>query len=70
MVTLAWIKATKKEFKVFVRNRVEQIRNNVEPCRWIYCGTKENPADLVTRVNGLRINLHSRRPVSMGGEVK
>ena len=51
MVTLAWIKSTKREFKVFVKNRVEKIRENVKPSSWNYCHTTNNPADLITRFN-------------------
>ena len=47
--TLAWIKSTKQDFKFFVKNRLEKIRENVDPLKWNYCPTQENPADLVTR---------------------
>ena len=31
MVTISWIKAYKKEFKVFVGNRVQEMRKNYNP---------------------------------------
>ena len=49
MVSLAWIKADNREFKVFVENRVWDIRKRVKPEKWKYCKSKENPADLITR---------------------
>ena len=50
-VCLAWIQALDKEFKTFVQNRLIEIRPNVKPCNWFYCSTKQNPADVITRVN-------------------
>ena len=49
---MSWIKAEQKELKTFVQNRVIEIRQNVKPDNWFYCRTKENPADLVTRIEG------------------
>ena len=51
MVTLSWIKSTDKTFKVFVENRVKQIRENTDCEKWGYCNTKENPADCITRAD-------------------
>ena len=48
-ISLAWIKAVEKEFKVFVQNRVVDIRKNVNPDNWFYCRTYDNPADIITR---------------------
>ena len=50
-----WIKGINDEFKVFVENRVIEIRKNVAPKLWRYCNTKENPAGLITR-DGSSIN--------------
>ena len=50
-VSLAWIKAKHKEFKMFVQNRVIKIRENVRGEDWHYCRTNENPADIITRGN-------------------
>ena len=48
-VSLAWIKAVKKEFKTFVQNRVLAIRKNVDLNKWFYCRSEENAADATTR---------------------
>jgi len=48
-VTLAWIKSTNKEYKTFVQNRVNEIRNATNKEDWYYCSTKDNPADIITR---------------------
>ena len=55
MVTLAWIKSIDREFKVFVQNRVNKIREYVIPSKWNYCSTKDNPAD-ITRFNSCNLN--------------
>ena len=49
MVSLSWIKATEKVFKVFVQNRLTKIRANCEPSKWEFCCSKDNPADIITR---------------------
>ena len=49
MISLAWIKAVKQEFKMFVENRVIYIRKHVSPEKWFYCRSEENPADVITR---------------------
>ena len=49
MVTISWIKTYKKEFKIFVENRVQEIRKNSNPKDWYYCESSNNPADLLTR---------------------
>ncbi|XP_031633794.1 uncharacterized protein LOC116347361, partial [Contarinia nasturtii] len=48
-ITIAWIKSTKKKYKQFVANRVNEIREVSEPSEWFWIGTKENPADFVSR---------------------
>ena len=50
-IVLAWIKATGREFKTFVENRLNFIRKKVAPENWRYCQTDENPADVKTRIN-------------------
>ena len=52
-ITLAWISSQKKEFKTFVENRVQEIRRNTDLNDWLYCETKQNPADLLTRLKKL-----------------
>ena len=36
-------------FRVFVANRIQQIRNQFEPEQWQYVSTKDNPADSASR---------------------
>ena len=48
-VTLAWIKGEPLKWKTFVRNRVTEIQNLVDPSSWHHCPGKDNPADLLTR---------------------
>ena len=36
-ICLAWIRATQKEFKTFVQNRLLEIRGIVTPDKWNYC---------------------------------
>ena len=48
-VSLSWIKATRQEFKVFVENRVNEIRRLVEPTKWYHVKSSDNSADILTR---------------------
>lgn len=48
-VALFWIRGTKREWKPFVQNRVNEIRRNVPPDCWSHCPGKSNPADLPSR---------------------
>jgi len=48
-VTLAWIQSPKKEYKIFVENRLCSIRKQTEIPDWKFVGTNFNPADLITR---------------------
>ena len=43
------MKAVDKEFRVFVQNRVVDVRRNVNPNSWFYCRTHYNPTDIITR---------------------
>ncbi|XP_059053822.1 uncharacterized protein LOC131848084 [Achroia grisella] len=47
-VTLAWIKGDPNKWTPFVKNRVIEIRNNLN-IQWLYINTKENPADPASR---------------------
>ena len=49
-VTLSWTKAIDKEFKTFIGNRLQAIRNNTDIENWSCCATKFNPAYLITLV--------------------
>ena len=53
MISLTWIVARHKEFKLFVENRVIVIRNLIPIDRWHYVNTKENVADIITRFNSI-----------------
>ena len=48
-MVLAYIKNTKKRFKVFVANRLHQIRTNSDVTQWYYIKTDDNPADDCSR---------------------
>ena len=48
-VALYWIHGIDKEWKLFVRNRVAEIRRNVFPEYWSHCPGETNPADLPSR---------------------
>ena len=70
-ICLAWIRATQKEFKTFVQNRLLEIRGIVTPDKWNYCPSEENPADLLTRckVRGLFTNLCLNGPSFLARDV-
>ncbi|XP_026666969.1 uncharacterized protein LOC113463933 [Ceratina calcarata] len=46
---LSWIRKDPRDFKVFVANRLGEIRENSKVDEWKYINTKENPADDGTR---------------------
>ena len=48
-ISLSWIRAVNQKFRLFVQNRVIKIHENVNPSLRRYCGTKENPAAIITR---------------------
>jgi len=48
-IVLHWIKATNKKLPVFVAHRVGDIQESTAIEDWGHVGTKENPADLVSR---------------------
>ena len=48
-VALHWIRGVRKEWKPFVQNRVNVIRDNVPPDHWNHCPGRSNPADLPSR---------------------
>ncbi|XP_003368070.1 zinc knuckle protein, partial [Trichinella spiralis] len=53
-VTLAWIQSAASQWKPFVRNRVEEIQQLVEPTCWRHCPGKSNPADVLSRGASLK----------------
>ncbi|KRY45762.1 hypothetical protein T03_6334 [Trichinella britovi] len=48
-VTLAWMQSSADRWKPFVRNRVAEIQQLVEPAAWRHCPGRQNPADLLSR---------------------
>ena len=48
-VVLGYIRNTTKKFKIFVVNRIQQIRENSEVNQWRYVPSKNNSADHVSR---------------------
>ena len=48
-VALFWIKGSTKEWKPWVENRVNEIREIVPAECWKYCPGIENPADILSR---------------------
>ena len=46
--TLFWIKGVNKQSKMFVENRVKDIRELAPPDQWFYCSTDDNPANIPT----------------------
>ena len=44
-VVLGYLRNTHKRFKVFVANRVHQIREHTDASQWNYVPSKMNPAD-------------------------
>ena len=48
-ISLSWIRAVNQEFRLFIKNRVIKMRENLNPSLRKYCGTNENLADIITR---------------------
>lgn len=48
-ITYFWIKNSPDRFKVFVKNRVNEIHKYSNPSEWFHCPGKDNPADLISR---------------------
>ena len=48
-VALYWVKGVSKEWRPFIQNRADAIRQNVPPQQWNHCPGSSNPADLPSR---------------------
>ena len=48
-ICLAWIKDQSKEWKAWVENRVNKIRDLTEKENWFHVPGSSNPADIPTR---------------------
>ncbi|KFM62154.1 hypothetical protein X975_06179, partial [Stegodyphus mimosarum] len=64
-VTLFWIKDCAKKFKLFVKNRIQEIQNLTSPENWHYCPGKSNPADLASR--GAKLHELKNNPIWFQG---
>lgn len=49
MITLHWIKRSPMDLKMYVGNRVQEIKKNAIHATWAHVATDENPADLISR---------------------
>ena len=50
-IALWWMKSVNKKRKVWVENRLSEIRENIGVDYWRYVPTECNPADIATRCN-------------------
>ena len=48
-IVLGYLKNDTKRFKMFVANRVKEIRDHTTKDQWLYVNTKENPGDDASR---------------------
>ncbi|XP_065094989.1 uncharacterized protein LOC135716095 [Ochlerotatus camptorhynchus] len=48
-IVICWIRKSKPNQPVFIRNRIAEIRELTIDADWLHVGTKANPADLVSR---------------------
>ncbi|XP_050548131.1 uncharacterized protein LOC126909744, partial [Daktulosphaira vitifoliae] len=48
-IVLSWLTTPQVKFKIFVTNRIGQVRSLVPECIWLYVPTQMNPADCASR---------------------
>lgn len=49
IIALSWIQGGVSKKEIFVANGVKEIRELMPPHCWQHCGSKDSPADLITR---------------------
>lgn len=49
MIVLCWLNSTASKWKPFVANRVKLIQSVSDPSMWHHVGSKNNPADIISR---------------------
>ena len=52
-IVLGYIRNVSRRFHVFVENRVSEIRSTCEVAAWRHVGSKDNPADFLSKVRDL-----------------
>lgn len=60
MNVLCWIQNNYKQLQAFVANRISKIQSNSSQRAWKYVNTKQNPADIASRGQKLRILAENR----------
>lgn len=59
-IVLHWIRKDPRDFKVYVMNRLGEIRKNSDVREWKWVPSADNPADDGTRENSVKLDNHSR----------
>jgi hypothetical protein len=62
MIVLGYIMNDTRRFKVFVSNRISVIRSLSLPSQWRHVGSKQNPADCLTRHTSFASSLWINEP--------
>lgn len=60
-IVLHWLKKSTYDLKTFVANRVQAIQDYSKGIRWAHVGTKDNPADLISRGMDMADFLNSQK---------
>ncbi|GFY74989.1 uncharacterized protein TNIN_447271 [Trichonephila inaurata madagascariensis] len=48
-IVFFWTKGSPDKFKVFIKNRIQEIHKCSNPSEWFHCPGKDNPNDLISR---------------------